>query len=416
MKHLATKDGFMEIYLVGGAVRDKLLNLPVKERDWVVVGATPAQMKALGYRQVGKDFPVFLHPETQEEYALARTERKSGQGYTGFTCYASPEVTLEQDLLRRDLRINAMAQDRNGRLIDPYQGRRDLDNRLLRHVSPAFTEDPLRILRVARFAARYHHLGFRVADETLALMQQMVAQGEVQQLVAERVWQEFVRALGEASPAEFIRQLQHTGALAVLLPEVERLFGVPQNARYHPEIDTGEHTLLALQQAASMGAPVSTRYAVLLHDLGKGLTPRDLWPSHIAHEKRGAALVDTVSKRLRAPKHYQALAKLVTLYHTHCHRALEMRPGKVLQLLEQVDALRRPQRFEEFLLACEADARGRLGLEQQPYPQADYLRQALRQVRQVDAGALLEQGLAGPALGERLRQQRIQQIQSLATG
>lgn len=405
----------MEIFLVGGAVRDRLLGYPVRERDWVVVGATPEQMLKQGYRQVGKDFPVFLHPETQEEYALARTERKTGKGYTGFSCHSSPDVTLEQDLLRRDLSINAMAETADGRLIDRYGGQEDLNNRVLRHVSPAFAEDPLRILRVARFAARYLHMNFKVAPETAALMRQMTETGEVEHLVAERVWREIEAALGERSPAEFIRQLRDCGALKIILPELDRLFGIPQTEKYHPEIDTGEHILLALDQAAKLGAPTAARYAVLVHDLGKGLTPETEWPSHIAHEKRGVALIDAISVRLKVPKQHTQLAKLVALYHTNCHRALEMRPTKVMSLLENTDALRRPERFRQFLIACEADARGRLGLQERPYPQAEYLSRVLEAANSVDTQALAATGLKGEQLGERIRRERIKRIQQLGT-
>ncbi len=398
---------------MGGAVRDKMLNFPVRERDWLVVGATPQQMLDLGYRQVGKDFPVFLHPTTQEEYALARTERKTGKGYTGFSCYSSPDVTLEQDLARRDLTINAMAQSSAGQLIDPYGGQDDLDKRILRHVSPAFSEDPLRILRVARFAARYAHLGFRVADETLTLMQQIVASGELEHLVAERIWKEIESALSELDPGEFIQVLMNCNALKVILPEVDRLFGVPQPEKYHPEIDTGLHTLLALKQAVELSDSTLMRYAVLVHDLGKGVTPKDQWPSHIAHETKGIKLVRNVGNRFKIPKNYTELSILVSRFHTHCHRALEMRPVKIVNLLTQVDALRRPERFELFLLASEADARGRKGLEHQPYPQADFLRRALVCTQSIDPQAFVELGLKGKALGEKLTEARIAAVSQM---
>ncbi|MCF7981829.1 MAG: multifunctional CCA addition/repair protein [Pseudomonadales bacterium] len=403
----------MDIYLVGGAVRDKLLGYPYHEKDWVVVGATPEEMLALGYRQVGKDFPVFLHPKTQEEYALARTERKTGKGYKGFICDSSTAVTLEQDLARRDLSINAMAETLNGELIDPYNGRKDLKNKVLRHVSTAFAEDPLRVLRVARFAARYHHLGFTIADETLTLMQQIVASDEISHLVPERVWREIETALNEQAPEEFIRVLRRCGALSVIFPELDHLFGIPQTEKYHPEIDTGEHVLMALQQSVKLAATAAVRYAVLLHDLGKGLTPPDQWPAHIGHEKKGVRLIEGVGQRIKAPKHFSELAKLVARYHTHCHRALEMRPIKIMALLENTDALRRPDRFQQFLTACEADARGRLGLEDRPYPQSQYLHQALDLISQVNVKPLIKQGFKGPALGDELRIRRIRLIQQL---
>ena len=400
----------MDIYLVGGAVRDKLLGYPFHEQDWVVVGATPEQMLALGYRQVGKDFPVFLHPKTQEEYALARTERKTGKGYKGFTCDSSTAVTLEQDLARRDLSINAIAETQDGQLIDPYHGQQDLTDRVLRHVSPAFAEDPLRVLRVARFAARYHHLGFNIAEETLTLMQQIVASGEIAHIAPERLWREIDNALSEQSPDEFIRVLRRCGALKAILPELDCLFGIPQTKKYHPEIDTGEHVLMALRQCVKLAAPTPVRYAVLLHDLGKGLTSPNQWPSHIGHEKKGSALIETIGERMKAPRQYTDLAKQVALYHTHCHRALEIRPVKIMALLEAIDALRRPDRFQQFLLACEADAKGRLGFEDNAYPQAKYLQQILELISQVDTKALLDQGFKGSELGKKLRQQRVNLI------
>lgn len=400
----------MEIYLVGGAVRDELLGLPVHERDWVVVGATPADLLARGFKQVGKDFPVFLHPGTHEEYALARTERKTAPGYHGFQFDAAPEVSLEDDLIRRDLTINAMARDSDGRLIDPYHGHRDLTERWLRHVSPAFAEDPVRILRLARFAARYAPLGFRVAPETLALMRTMVTNGEVDALVPERVWAEMVRALAEAMPGRFIEVLRDCGALARLFPELERLFGVPQPAEHHPEIDTGRHLLLCLEQAVRLGADTAVRFAVLVHDLGKGLTPPDQWPSHRGHEGHGAELVRTFCQRLRVPNDYRDLAYLVARYHTHCHRALELRHGTLLKTLQGLDAFRKPVRFEQFLLACEADARGRQGLEQRPYPQMERLRCARQAAAAVSVPPLLERGLTGLALAAALRRERVRAI------
>ncbi|MGH8353266.1 MAG: multifunctional CCA addition/repair protein, partial [Pseudomonas sp.] len=366
----------MQIYKVGGAVRDRLLGRPVTEVDWVVIGASAEAMQALGFRPVGADFPVFLHPQTGEEYALARTERKSGRGYGGFTFYASPDVTLEEDLIRRDLTINAMAEDEQGRLIDPYHGQRDLEARLLRHVSPAFAEDPLRVLRVARFAARYAALGFRVAPETLELMRRLSQSGELQALIPERSWKEIARALMEPRPEVFIEVLRDCGALQELLPEVDALFGVPQPAAHHPEIDTGVHVLSVLRQCAEHGQPLSVRWACLLHDLGKGLTPASEWPRHIAHEQQGLRLIEAVNARCKAPRDCQELALLVGEYHSHGHRALELKPTTLLELLQHFDIYRRPQRFEEFIAACEMDARGRLGLEQRDYPQAAYLRGA----------------------------------------
>ncbi len=409
----------MKTYLVGGAVRDALLGLPVKERDWVIVGATPEDIQAMlaqGFRPVGKDFPVFLHPETREEYALARTERKQGRGYHGFIVHASPEVTLEEDLARRDLTINAIAQDENGRLIDPYGGLRDLKARLLRHVSPAFVEDPLRLLRTARLAARLAPLGFRVADETMELMRRMVEQGEVDALVPERVWQEIVKALQTDHPARFFEILRESGALARLMPELDALFGVPQPASHHPEIDTGVHSLMALQQAVRLGADAPTRLAALLHDIGKGTTPPQLWPHHYGHERRGAHLLQAMAGRLRMPAEYRDLAILTARWHTHAHRAFELRPSTLLRLLHHLDALRRPQRFAQFLLACEADARGRLGLEDRAYPQAAYLRQALQAIQGVSAKPLLEKGLRGEALGQALSLERLRALQALKGG
>lgn len=400
----------MEIYLVGGAVRDALLGLPVKERDWVVVGATPGDLLARHFKPVGKDFPVFLHPQTREEYALARTERKTAPGYRGFHVHAEPTVTLEDDLRRRDLTINAMARDGEGRLIDPYQGRRDLEDRWLRHVSPAFAEDPVRILRLARFSARYAALGFRVAPETLELMCAMVTGGEVDSLVPERVWAETVRALGETRPERFIATLRDCGALARIFPEIDRLFGVPQPAAHHPEIDTGAHTLMALAQAVRMDADVVTRFAVLVHDLGKGETPPEEWPRHLGHEQRGAERIRALCQRLRIPNMFRELGVLTARYHTHCHRARELRPKTLLKTLQGLDALRKPQRFEQFLLACEADARGRLNLEHREYPQAALLATIRRAAARVEARPLVARGLAGLALADALQQERLAAI------
>lgn len=403
----------MEIYLVGGAVRDALLGYPSSERDWVVVGASPQEMLEQGYQQVGKDFPVFLHPQTKDEYALARTERKWGHGYTGFAVHCDPGVTLEQDLLRRDLTVNAMARAACGEIIDPYGGQRDLEARILRHVSAAFVEDPLRVLRTARFAARYAHLGFSVAPETIALMADIVGQGELTHLPAERVWVEMERALGERSPDVFVQVMRACGALENLLPELDALFGVPQSAEHHPEIDTGVHTLMALQQAARLSPATDVRFAVMLHDLGKGTTPSDEWPRHIAHEHRGLKLVERACKRLKAPTAHRELALKVCEFHTHCHRALELRGKTLLKLLNATDALRRPDRFEAFLLACEADARGRLGLEERDYPQADYLRRALGSAQAVTAASVSEQGVEGKALGAAINAERVRRLNAL---
>ncbi|MDG4552063.1 MAG: multifunctional CCA addition/repair protein [Candidatus Contendobacter sp.] len=400
----------MEIYLVGGAVRDGLLGRPVNERDWVVVGATPDDLLARGFRPVGKDFPVFLHPDTREEYALARTERKTGPGYHGFSVHAAPNVTLEDDLLRRDLTINAMARDVHGRLIDPCHGRRDLEDRWLRHVSPAFAEDPVRVLRLARFSARYAPLGFRVAPETLALLQTMVASGEMDHLTPERVWMETARALGEPRPSRFVATLRECGALARIFPELDRLFGVPQSPAHHPEVDTGAHILLALDQAARMNADPVTRFAVLAHDLGKGVTPPGEWPRHLGHEQRGPDLARALCQRLRVPNMYRELGVLTARYHTHCHRSLELRPKTLLNTLHGLDALRKPQRFEQFLVACEADARGRLGLENRDYAQADFMRRMHQAAARVQARPLVEQGLTGLALAEALYRHRLAAI------
>lgn len=378
----------MQVYLVGGAVRDELLGLRPSERDWCVVGSTPGELESLGYRPVGKDFPVFLHPETGEEYALARTERKTAAGYHGFRFDTSPEVTLEADLKRRDLTVNAMARDAEGNLIDPYGGRDDLDARVLRHVSAAFTEDPVRILRAAKFAARFHAAGFRVADETLDLMQEMVANGEVDALVPDRVWKETEAALKGPASRVYFETLRQCGALARVFPEVDALFGVPQPERWHPEIDTGVHVMMVLDEAEKLTSSGAVRFAALVHDLGKATTPADRLPSHPGHERRGAKLIARFAERLPVPKAWRELAVLVAEFHTHCHRAFELRPETVLKVLERTDAFRRPERFDDFLLTCEADARGRKGLEDRCYAQVDYLRGAAEAARAVDAGAV----------------------------
>ena len=401
----------MQRYLVGGAVRDKLLGRPLGERDWVLVGARPDELLAAGYRQVGKDFPVFLDPHSGDECALARTERKSGSGYTGFAVHAAPDVTLEEDLLRRDLTVNAMAEAEDGRIIDPYGGRADLDARLLRHVSPAFVEDPLRVLRVARFAARYHHLGFTVAAQTIALMAEIARSGELSALVPERVWRETQRALGERDPQIYFAVLRECAALGEIFPEIERLFGVPQKARWHPEIDTGIHNQMVLEQTAGLSESPLARFAALCHDLGKATTPADILPSHHGHEERGAKIAEAMCARLRAPREYRDIAVLTARWHTHCHRAFELRADTLLKTLEGSDALRRPQRFELFLLACEGDARGRLGFEDNDYPQADYFRGALATAQSIDAGAIA-QSVAGPQVPQAIAKARVAALQS----
>ncbi len=400
----------MKVYLVGGAVRDDLLGLLVNERDWLVVGATVQDMLDQGYKQVGKDFPVFLHPETHDEYALARTERKTAPGYHGFSVQASPEVTLDEDLERRDLTINAMARDAGGHVVDPYNGMADIQGGWLRHVSRAFVEDPVRILRVARFAARYAGLGFRVAPETIELMAAMVASGEVDALVPERVWAETVRALAEPSPGRFIQVLRECGALERIFPEIDKLFGVPQPARHHPEVDTGVHVLMALEQAVRLGADAATRFAVLVHDLGKGTTLEAEWPRHIGHEKRSAELARNFCRRVRTPNEFRDLAVLVAAYHTHCHRALDLRPKTVLKVLGALDAFRKPARFEQFLLACEADARGRKGLEDQDYSQVELMRSTRQAAADVDVRPLVAQGLKGEVLKQSIYQARLKAV------
>jgi len=403
----------MKTYLVGGAVRDKLLGIPVKERDWVVVGATPEAMTAKGFRPVGRDFPVFLHPETSEEYALARTERKAGRGYHGFEMHASPEVTLEEDLARRDLTINAMAQSAEGDIIDPHGGQRDLDARLLRHVTGAFAEDPLRVLRVARFAARFHHLGFQVADDTLALMRELSTPEELEALSPERVWKETERALGERNPQVFVQVLRDCGALACLFPEVDTLFGIPQPEQHHPEIDTGLHVLLVLEQAARLTEDPLVRFAALVHDLGKGLTPEKHWPSHHGHETAGVKLVKRLAKRCRIPKQYERLGCQASRWHLHVHRALALRPDTIMKLLEGSDAFRRPEDFDRLLLASEADARGRTGLEDRPYPQAAYLRRCLQVAGEISGKDVDPDRFQGPAFGRELRRLRVAAITNL---
>ncbi|MEO7385926.1 MAG: multifunctional CCA addition/repair protein [Gammaproteobacteria bacterium] len=402
----------MQIYLVGGAVRDQLLGLPVRERDWVVVGATPADLENLGYRRVGRNFPVYLHPATTEEHALARTERKTGPGYRGFEVQADPTVTLEEDLQRRDLTINAMAQTADGLVIDPAGGQAHLTARLLHHVSDAFREDPVRILRVARFAARLHELGFRVAPATLELMRAMVTAGEAAALVPERVWQETASALAEPRPDIYLQVLRDCGALAVVFPEVDALFGVPQPATWHPEIDTGVHVGLALRQAARLGFSTEVRFAVLVHDLGKGTTPKEALPRHVGHEERSVQLVQAMCQRLAVPNRYRDLAVAVARDHGLCHRARELRPVTLLKLLEALDAFRPGARVIEFLDACEADARGRTGLEEQPYPQRELVVSAWQAALSVETRAVAGsggpgEGLSGAPLGEAIRNARL---------
>lgn len=402
----------MKIFAVGGAVRDELLGLPVQDRDWVVVGATPQAMLDAGYRPVGKDFPVFLHPRSHEEYALARTERKTAPGYTGFAFHAAPEVTLEEDLLRRDLTINAIAKSEQGEFIDPYGGRGDIEARLLRHVSPAFAEDPVRILRVARFAARFTE--FAVAEETNALMQQMVAAGEVDHLVAERVWQELARGLMERQPSRMFEVLRRCGALARLLPELDALWGVPQRADYHPEIDTGIHVMMVIDAAAQLGAPLPARFAALTHDLGKGTTPADILPRHVGHEARSVELLGPLCQRLRVPADCRELALLVARYHGDIGKIDELRPTTVVKLLERCDALRRPERFDQLLLACEADHRGRAGYQERPYPPAIAWQQALAAASGIDAGAIAKACSEPRLIPERVHAARVAAVAALA--
>ncbi|MBU9841014.1 MULTISPECIES: multifunctional CCA addition/repair protein [Rahnella] len=400
----------MEIYLVGGAVRDSLLNLPVSEHDWVVVGATPEYMLENGYQQVGKDFPVFLHPVTHDEYALARTERKSGSGYNGFTCYAAPDVTLEQDLMRRDLTINAIAKSNDGELFDPYHGQRDIEQRLLRHVSDAFGEDPLRVLRVARFAARFAHLDFTVAPETQALMQQMAESGELEALTPERVWKETEKALQTQDPQVYFQVLRDCGALKVLFPEIDALFGVPAPAKWHPEIDTGIHTLMTLKIASTLTPDVDVRFSALCHDLGKALTPPQFWPAHHGHGPAGVKLVEKLCQRLKVPTHIRDLAKLVAEFHDLIHTVNKLRPETLLKLFDTIDVWRKPQRLEQMIMTSEADARGRTTFENNPYPQGDYLREAFEVASSVSNKEVLDAGFQGMAIRDELKKRRTQAL------
>jgi tRNA nucleotidyltransferase (CCA-adding enzyme) len=405
----------MRTYMVGGAVRDALLGLAVNDRDWVVVGATPHEMIAAGFLPVGKDFPVFLHPDTREEYALARTERKTARGYHGFAFHAEPDVTLEQDLARRDLTINAIAQDEHGRVIDPFHGRQDLQRRVLRHVTLAFREDPVRILRVARFAARF--VEFSLAPETLALMREMVDAGEADALVAERVWQELARGLMEQRPSRMFDVLRECGALQRLLPEVQRLFGVPQRADFHPEIDTGAHLMMVLDMSARLQAPLPVRYACLTHDLGKGTTPPEILPKHIGHEQRSARLLRQVSERLRVPVECRELADVVAREHGNIHRSGEFSAAALVRLLERCDAFRKPQRLDSILLACECDARGRGGMQAQPYPQRQRLLATLAAAQAVDTHRIAteaqQQGITGQRIGELIQRSRIDAVAAM---
>ncbi len=398
----------MKKYIVGGAVRDQLLGYPVLDRDWVVIGESPESMLARGYRAVGKDFPVFLHPDTHEEHALARTERKVAPGYKGFIFNASSDVSLEEDLIRRDLTINAIAMDEKGRIVDPYQGQADLQNKIFRHVSEAFAEDPVRILRVARFAARYAHLGFRLADETRELMIQMTQAGETRHLVAERVWAELYKALGERQPAAFFNTLRECRALSDIFPEIEALFGIPQPEQHHPEIDTGVHCLMVLEQAALLTDKPEVRLAALLHDLGKAKTPPEDWPRHHGHETLGLPVLEEFCRRLRAPKAFFQLNRLVMRYHTHCHRIYELRAAKVVDILQELGAYKNSENLQNFLLACEADMKGRTGFEQRDYPQAAFLLGAAQAANAVDIAEIVSnKNLSGAKIGEAIRQQRI---------
>ncbi|MDD9339143.1 MAG: multifunctional CCA addition/repair protein [Providencia heimbachae] len=397
----------MKVYLVGGAVRDQLLGLPISDRDYVVVGTTPESMLAQGFQQVGKDFPVFLHPKTHEEYALARTERKTGSGYTGFSCYSAPDVTIEDDLLRRDLTINAIAQDDSGFLVDPHRGVDDLNNRILRHVSAAFAEDPLRVLRVARFAARYYEQGFRIAPETLKLMQSMAISGELSHLTAERVWTETQKALMSHSPQVYFDVLRQCGALVILFPEIDHLFGVPAPEKWHPEIDTGIHTLMVMSMVATLSDDVDVRFAALCHDVGKGLTPKEVWPSHPNHGEAGIPLIEQLCERLKVPTSARDLARLVARYHDKIHIIDKLSAASLIQIFDGLDSWRKPERILQLSIVSEADARGRKGLEQRPYPQAEFLRQAFAIAQKVSVKPIVEQGFQGPLIREELTRQRI---------
>ncbi|AIB46011.1 tRNA nucleotidyltransferase [Haemophilus influenzae CGSHiCZ412602] len=411
----------MKVYLVGGAVRDQLLGLPVKDRDWIVVGTDPATLLSLGYQQVGKDFPVFLNPKTKEEYALARTERKSSAGYTGFICNFSPTITLEQDLIRRDLTINAMAQSEDGEIIDPYGGKQDLENRILRHISPAFSEDPLRVLRVARFAARYHSLGFKIASETLALMTELALSGELQHLTTERIWLETEKALNEKNPEIYFETLHKTGALSVLFSEIDALHGVPNPVKHHPEVDSFIHTMLVLKQAVNLteNNPIlnksEVRFAAICHDLGKALTPQNILPHHYGHEQAGIKPTRSLCKRLKVPSYFQELAELTCEFHTHIHKAFELRAETVITLFNRFDVWRKPQRFQEFLQVCLADTRGRTGFETKDYPQIDYINQLLHTANEVDVQQVIADGFEKQAIKNELTKRRILAVKQTKT-
>ena len=404
----------MQVYLVGGAVRDKLLDIPVYDKDWVVVGSSPDEMLSQGFTAVGKDFPVFLHPKTKQEYALARTERKSGAGYTGFECHFAPDVTLEEDLIRRDLTINAMAQAEDGTLIDPYGGQRDLNDRILRHVSDAFIEDPLRVLRLARFAAKLSHLGFTVAEETMTLMAQITSSGELEHLTAERVWQEWHKSLSTQNPEVFLSVLRDCGALKVVLPELDRLFGVPQPEKWHPEIDTGIHTLMVAKQAAQLSSSLTMRFAAQVHDLGKGVTPESEWPSHKMHCHTGIKIIKKLCERVRVPNEFKELALLVCEQHSNVHRAAELKACTKLKILNKLDVWRKPERLEEVLLCCQADHSGRLGCEENPYPQKAIFDAAYQAALSIDVKDIIADGFQGKAIRDELEKRRIEAISSLS--
>lgn len=400
----------MKIYLVGGAVRDKLLGLPIKDKDYVVVGSQIDQMLEMGYTQVGKDFPVFLHPKTKQEYALARTERKSGMGYNGFICDASSLVTLEDDLLRRDLTINAIAEDENGKLTDPFNGVSDIKQRVLRHVSDAFTEDPLRVLRVARFAARFAHLGFTIAPETLTLMQKITHSGELEHLTPERVWQELDKALGTDNPQVFISTLKDCNALSVILPEIDALFGIPQPEKWHPEIDTGVHTILVLKQAALMSNDKVIRFSALMHDVGKALSPKDQLPKHHGHGQKGLPVIKKLCERIRVPNEFRELALLVSDQHQNIHNAFELRAETIVKIFDKADFWRKPERLNKLLVACHADIRGRTGFELADYPQASYLKACFDAAQEVDVQAIIGQGFTGAEIKNQLNKARIEAV------
>lgn len=403
----------MQIYLVGGAVRDQLLNITVKDKDFVVVGATQDEMLRLGYEQVGKDFPVFLHPQTKAEYALARTERKVAAGYTGFECYAAPDVTLEEDLQRRDLTINAIVQDSQGNIIDLTHGRADLENRMLRHISPSFTEDPLRVLRVARFAARFHYLGFTIAEETLTLMRQMTSEGELASLTPERIWKEVEKTLTTRDPQVFFTVLREIGALAVVFPDIDCLFGIPAPKRWHPEIDTGIHTLMVLEQAALLSPDIGIRLAALLHDLGKAKTPPEKWPSHHGHGQLGLPVIKAFCQRYKIPNEYRDLAMMVSEQHTNIHNAMQLKPATIVKIFDKTDAWRKPERFKKLLVACTADVRGRLGFSSHPYPEANYMTAMLEQALSIAVKPIVEAGYCGANIKQELTRQRINALARL---